>query len=162
MKEKLRKLNTISPRLVTTNSFRRQSAPTPHYPALLMQSWRTLIHGLLSHVFLISFNKFEPAFRRYFPDFKHNGILRFSRVFAANSRPTLHNQIWWPSKTFRKDSGAPPKRAESDEKTNGEADEKVVIARKEFCLDIAETPKVDECAPDDAVQFDLLDYVTLD
>ncbi|KAL3087271.1 hypothetical protein niasHT_020534 [Heterodera trifolii] len=46
--------------------------------------------------------------KRFFPDFEQDGILRFSRVFASNSKPTLKNQIWWTSRTFRKDKEAIP------------------------------------------------------
>ncbi|KAI1731322.1 bromodomain-containing protein [Ditylenchus destructor] len=75
--------------------------------------------------------------RRYFPDYQPSGDLRFSRLFAANSKPTLRNQIWWLSKTFNKH---PPKASETPENE---------LAESSLKLNIDAVPKYDDCMPDD-------------
>ncbi|KAI1718220.1 bromodomain-containing protein [Ditylenchus destructor] len=75
--------------------------------------------------------------RRYFPDYQPSGDLRFSRLFAANSKPTLRNQIWWLSKTFNKH---PPKSSEAPENE---------LAESSLKLNIDAVPKYEDCMPDD-------------
>jgi len=43
--------------------------------------------------------------RVYFPAFKPNGILRFSRMLEVDPEAARQNTIWWTSKTFYKKSG---------------------------------------------------------
>ncbi|ETN76686.1 hypothetical protein NECAME_03355, partial [Necator americanus] len=40
--------------------------------------------------------------RRFFADYEHNAVVRFSRIFAASIKSSSKAEIWWPSKTFHK------------------------------------------------------------
>uniref|UniRef100_A0A915DXT9 Uncharacterized protein n=1 Tax=Ditylenchus dipsaci TaxID=166011 RepID=A0A915DXT9_9BILA len=86
--------------------------------------------------------------RRYFPDYKPNETLRFSRVFAANSKPTLRNQIWWTSKTFNKNSQK-SKSIAAVQETDAPADEVISGLDQNWKLKIGRAPKPEECVTDD-------------
>uniref|UniRef100_A0A914H2H9 Bromo domain-containing protein n=1 Tax=Globodera rostochiensis TaxID=31243 RepID=A0A914H2H9_GLORO len=60
------------------------------------------------------FEDIDP--KRFFPDFEQDGILRFSRVFASNTKPTMKNQIWWTSRTFKRDNKKAAAAPTSDDK----------------------------------------------
>ncbi|VDK40625.1 unnamed protein product [Cylicostephanus goldi] len=73
--------------------------------------------------------------RRFFTDYEHNAVVRFSRIFAANIKSTSKAEIWWPSKTFHKKVNAekPPVKTE----------------KKKLALTFAPDPPVEMLAPDE-------------
>ncbi|VDO88180.1 unnamed protein product [Heligmosomoides polygyrus] len=49
--------------------------------------------------------------RRFFADYEHDAVVRFSRIFASNIKSTSKAEIWWPSKTFHKKVAAESSQA---------------------------------------------------
>ncbi|CAB3407273.1 unnamed protein product [Caenorhabditis bovis] len=75
----------------------------------------------------------------FFKDYKRNGVLRFSRIFAANIKPSSKPEIWWPSKTFYK------KKKANHEPSN---DGSLVPEKKKLKLEIVENPTLDKLRND--------------
>lgn len=72
--------------------------------------------------------------RRFFADYEHDAVVRFSRIFASNIKSTSKAEIWWPSKTFHKKVAA----------------EKTAKTEKKGCvLEFAPDPPVDGLASDE-------------
>ncbi|KAK6728026.1 hypothetical protein RB195_005591 [Necator americanus] len=72
--------------------------------------------------------------RRFFADYEHNAVVRFSRIFAASIKSSSKAEIWWPSKTFHK-------------KVN--AEKPVKSEKKKLALTFAPDPPVEMLVPDE-------------
>lgn len=92
-------------------------------------------------------------FRQYFPHFKTESILRFSRVFASNCKPTYRNQIWWTSKTFNKEGNNKVICENVENGTTLKGAPTSASISDKFTLDIGSPPRVENCMFDERVYF---------
>lgn len=97
---------------------------------------------------------FKGLLRTYFPDFQKNEILRFTRLFSSIAKPTIRNQIWWTSRTFRRDAADADKN-ESESVLDAENEEDYSINHelkdRSKWIKIGLPPEKECCQRDDYV-----------
>lgn len=75
--------------------------------------------------------------------------MRFSRIFESNLKSTYKNQIWWPSKTFKKEGNSNKNVEETINKTESLLSDKLK-------LNIGSPPKIEDCMIDERVSVILI------
>ncbi|CAD6184372.1 unnamed protein product [Caenorhabditis auriculariae] len=88
-----------------------------------------------------SLDSIDP--RKFFNDFKPDGVLRFSRLFASNIKPSSRSEIWWPSKTFHKRVAA----SEEEKKSSGAPE------KKRLKLLVSDKPGADDLQFDEELEM---------
>uniref|UniRef100_A0A914V608 Transcription initiation factor TFIID subunit 1 histone acetyltransferase domain-containing protein n=1 Tax=Plectus sambesii TaxID=2011161 RepID=A0A914V608_9BILA len=101
--------------------------------------------------------------RQFFPEFKIDKVLRFSRLFGAGYRSSSKAHIWWGAKTARKrTAAAAAATASGTSKGSGAASDEPQAVREAVAsqaeqdslqLDFAPPPPPDQCAIDDELRL---------
>nr|CAD2145828.1 unnamed protein product [Meloidogyne enterolobii] len=124
------------PNLVTNNSKNAEKQPIKIPSEFIPPSQRA--DAPLAAIIPPELDDINPS--SLFPDFDHNGILRFSRLFS-NTKPSLKEQIWWTSRTFKK---------KGEKKRSTEQEELAAISNLKMATEGKENREMEEVVEEES------------